>query len=142
MSEACWNIRKEKLLCHMLLDDGIAQRVVPGAAPAYWRAFIVQDRETGIISAKFRFRKPNGDRDWHEIIPALQNDQTVQRLRRSLEAVLRTGLLLVQGINPEHAIKSFYPPDDGGDPNRTIIWLEQQDLIEEKPLDGGGPGAA
>jgi hypothetical protein len=127
--QAGWESNKEKLLCFVLLNDAIAQRLVPGAAPAYWRAFIVQNRETGQILARMRFKQPDGSRNWTEIVPTIQNDQTLQDIRCKLEDVFRIATS-VFGIYPDNAIKCFYPPDDNGDPGKTLIWLEQRDLVE------------
>ena len=51
-----WDTHKEKLLCHMVLDDGFAKGLSPIAGSAFWRAFIVQDRKTGVISCKMRWK--------------------------------------------------------------------------------------
>jgi hypothetical protein len=125
-----WLIDKEKLLCFLLVDDQYAQTLSYTAGSAFFRAFIVQDRETGLIKAKFRFKYASGDRNWFQIEPKEQNKDTATRLRCSLEDVLREGAVHFGLTLPLDGVQCFYPPDDGGDPAKTVIWLEQQDLIE------------
>ncbi len=126
---ACWNADTEKLLCLMVLNDDIVQRMLlPGAPPAYWRAFIVQNRSSGLIYCKFRF-KQHDSRNWYQITPTIQNDQTVQELRRKMEATFRLAVDIAGG-DADKAIECFFPPDDNGDYGKTLIWLEMQDLIE------------
>jgi hypothetical protein len=113
----------------MVLDDGVVQDViVPGAKPAFWRAFIVQNRETGIVSCKYRFKQIDAT-NWYEITPKEQNANTVKVLREKVETVFRLASGAF-GADPNKAIQCFYPPDDGGDGAKTIIWLEMQDLAE------------
>jgi hypothetical protein len=127
-----WNSNEERLLCMMLLDDGIAPRLSVRAGPAFWRCFIVQNRKTGIIYAKYRFRYKDPEEDrWYHIVPATQDANTLQGTREKIEATYRLAVSIA-GEAPENAIQCFYPPDDGGDHMKTIIWLEQQDLIEIK----------
>ena len=118
----------------MLLDDSFAQKLSVKAAPAFWRAFIVQNRKTGIISAKMRWNYIGKGRSWIEVEPSSQGnpEQMLEHLRCSLEDIIKTALIVfgVDQHDAENAIHCFYPPDDGGDPAKTIIWLEQHDLIE------------
>jgi hypothetical protein len=138
MPEPYWNSNKEKLLCFMLLDDSVVQDIiVPGAKPAYWRAFIVQNRETGIISCKYRFKQQDST-NWYQIIPAEQNVNTAQDLREKMETVFRLACC-VFGAYPDKVIQCFFPPDDGGDGAKTIIWLEMQDLVELTKVEGLAP---
>src|SRR6266849_3830927 len=137
-----WNMNEEKLLCHMLLDDGFAKEVSPIAGSAFWRAFIVQNRKAGVISCKMRwkyFRNGKDERSWVLLEPSIQGDpeELVEHLRCGIEDVL-TMSLRAFGVDEERiqsAVHCFYPPDDGGDPAKTIIWLEQQDLIEIRPAE-------
>lgn len=131
-----WLTDEEKLLCHMVLDDSLGPRVSAIAEGAFFRAFIVQNRKTGEITAKMRwsYKEPIG-KSWVEIKPTDQTDppkMAVERLRCGIENVLKIALTAF-GVGPkkvENAIHSFYPPDDGGDPQKTILWLEERDLIE------------
>lgn len=134
--EAGWNSNKERLLCMMVLDDDLAPALSPLAGPAFWRAFIVQNRKTGEVLVKFRFKYKNGERSWYAVTAKDKQNAEAEatRLRCGLEDVLRLALRAVPlDIDPErvdHAVQCFYPPDDEGDPGKTIIWLEQRDLIE------------
>ena len=130
-SEPYVNTAKEKLLCLMVLHDDIAQQMFPGVEPAFWRGFIVQNRETGKVFAKMRFKYPDHT-NWAEIVPKEQNDNPVKtmeylRARMVLTFTVVTGIL---GGDAAHAIQCFFPPDDGGDGCKTLIWLEMQDLVE------------
>lgn len=126
--EPSWIANKEKLLCLIVLDDGIVQKMMPGAPPAFCRAFIVQNRDTGLIYCKYRFKHADG-RNWYRIVPEEQNADTVEVLRRGFEITFKTATAMAGG-DYENAFQCFYPPDDKGDPGKTIIWLEQKDLIE------------
>jgi hypothetical protein len=129
-----WNTNQEKLLCFVLMDDGAAQRLNVNAGPAYWRAFIVQNRKTGKITAKFRYKYSNGTRNWYEITPKPEDqanpEALVARLVASFEDIYSIALSQF-GVNPADVMHAFYPPDDGGDAAKTIDWMKQQDLIEE-----------
>lgn len=129
-----WNTQKEKLLCLMVLDDEIAQKMMPGAASAFWRGFIVQDRQTGTIFAKFRFRYKDHS-NWAEIVPPVQDENTMKDLRFKLELTVRLASDIFSTANGvvidiDKVIVCFYPPDDGGDPVKTVAWLEMRDLIK------------
>ncbi len=50
----------------------------------------------------------------------------VEHLRCALEDVINMASSMY-GLSRK--VESFYPPDDGGDFGKTIIWLEQRDLI-------------
>lgn len=136
-----WNSNEEKLLCHMVLNDRYAKRVSPIAGKAFWRAFIVQNRATGQISAKMRWNYTTTGRSWIIITPGPEIKDPLLHLRRNLENVLCTALERIGHINPSEAAKAiecFYPPDDGGDGMKTIQWLIEQDLIEVKVMKPGG----
>jgi hypothetical protein len=130
---------KEKLLCFMLLDDGFAKQISVAADDAFWRGFIVQDRATGLVSMKFRFKYKNGNRNWYNVNPKHQHGQeTVELLRNSLEDVLCEALK-IHGLSSEqvrNAVQCFYPPDDGGDFMATATWLAERDLVEISVADG------
>ena len=135
-----WNSNEEKLLCHMVLDDSYASKVCPVASKAFWRAFIVQNRATGQISAKMRWNYTTKGRSWVVIKPGPETKVPLNHLRRNLENVICTALERIGHIDQSEAaqaIKSFYPPDDGGDGMKTIQWLIDQDLIEIAETPGG-----
>jgi hypothetical protein len=129
-----FDLNKEKLRCLMELDDALAMRLSPLAGPAYWRGFIVENRETHLVSAMFRFNYVDGKRNWFKIKPKTQANQeaAMLKMRCGMEAVIKTALSVfgVESAVIDDAIRCHYPPDDEGDPFKTIIWLEQQDLIE------------
>jgi len=129
-----FNLNQEKLLCLMVLDDALATRIDSTAGPAYWRAFILEDRETHQVYAQYRFKYEDGKRCWFELRPKNQSsvEAVTEYLRCAVEDVIRTGLEIfgVDTAEANEAIHCHYPPDDQGDPLKTIVWLEQQDLVE------------
>lgn len=140
---ACWDIDTEKLLCHMVLDDTFAPLVSSQAAPAFWRAFIVQNRTTGQIKAKIRWNYKVRGRSWTHMTPGPTIKDPMNHCRRALENVLCQAMerMGIDMATAAKAIESFYPPDDEGDPMKTIAWLQERDLVTEprfEPLDPQG----
>jgi hypothetical protein len=129
-----FDLSKEKLRCLIVLDDVVAGRLSCKAGPAYWRAFITEDRTTHRVHAEFRFKYDNGEKNWFRSQPKVQisPEATIEELRCGMEDIMKKGFKVfgIDAAAPENAIQCYYPPDDGGDPMKTIIWLEQQDLIE------------
>jgi hypothetical protein len=126
-----WNIDTEKLLCHMVLLDEYAKQLSDDAGEAFWRAFIVQNRETGEIIAKFRWNYKSRGRCWYQMKPGPDVKDQLQHLRRALENTTCEALehFGVDPVAAAQAIQSFYPPDDEGHGIRTVNWLLEQDLI-------------
>jgi hypothetical protein len=127
-----WNSPEEKLLSHIVLDDNIALRFSDRAGPAFFRGFIVQNRQTGQIQLNMRYRYVDR-RSWYQITSPLPNatvQDQVAELKAGIKFVLETAAEKM-GIKIDHDIVLYFdPPDDGGYPNRTIMWLEERDLIE------------
>lgn len=130
-----WNANEEKLLCLMVLNDDLADKLSCIAGPAFFRAFIVQNRKTGKIIAKMRWNYITKGKSWTYLEPKEQGqpEQLSEHLRCSIQDILTTAASVIGNLSQketEDAIHCFYPPDDGGDPGKVIIWLEQQDLVE------------
>lgn len=125
-----WNCADEKLLCHIVLNDRFAKDLSSRAGPAFFRGFIVQDRATGIVSMKFRFRYEDDDRQWYEVKPKEQGPGTMDELRTAMLQIMVEAAALMHKRLPAGSVEFFYPPDDGGQAERTIAWLKEQDLIE------------
>ena len=134
---------KEKLLCYMELNDHIAEKL--GLPPnAWWRGFVIEDRATGTVFARYRMKYDGGERHWYEIKSEdgkneASKEVTMKALVKGLEMcvgflVEKTGQLIGLNVDRQEAIRSWYPPDDNGDTNATIDWLIQQDLIEIKAV--------
>lgn len=131
------HIDKEKILCEVILDDNIGSLMHAHAGDTFWRAWVVQDRTTGDISAKFRFKFDDGKRDWWEIAlsPQHQTMSTAARvahLQEGLEKFIRSRVVKAHPQHleaPRDAVTTRYPPDDKGDPNATMRWLEAEDLV-------------
>ena len=128
---AGWVAPDEKLRCHMTLDDNLGQLLSPRAAPAYFRAFIVEDRETHRISMKFRYKYVNPDeRNWYRFETNKKGDEGVRYLVAGMRKVLLLATTMLSLKARPDQIEEFYPPDDNGDWGATIIWLEMHDLVE------------
>lgn len=129
-----FDLAKEKMRCLMVLDDVVAGRLSCKAGPAYWRAFITEDRTTHLVHAEFRFKYDDGERNWFRNQPKVQisPEAAIEKLRCEMEDIMKTSFEVfgIDAAATENAIQCYYPPDDGGDPMKTIIWLEQQDLVE------------
>jgi hypothetical protein len=129
--EPGWMTNVEKLRCLIVLDDGAAALLSPRAGVAYFRAFIVEDRVTGAVTLKFRYRyKDPDERSWSRVTMDKRGDGAIEFFRQAIEKVLREGARRIGLPLPKDAIQAFYPPDDGGDVTSTLIWLEMRDLIE------------
>ena len=134
----CWNANAEKLHCLIVLDDDIASKLSARPGPAFFRAFIVEDRATGQMRMKFRFQYINPDeRNWYLVTTKLRGVEAIEFFQQGIEVMQRTAALAMGHQLPKDAISSFYPPDDGGDATATIIWLEMNDLIEIREVKEG-----
>lgn len=134
---------KEKLLCMQTLDDDLAAELgLP--TNAFWRGFIVQDRESKRISGRYRFKYDQGEPHWYELKRSLDNPSfTVEELVKGVGmAVTVMAKIAAQAMNVDisdrEIFECHYPPDDNGDVNATLSWLLQQDLVEVTAI-GTGP---
>lgn len=137
---AGFDTRRHKLLCLIALDDDIASAFSSKAGTAFFRAFIVQERATGDVYMNQRFRYNDGD-SWCRIglSPERQKLSRAERvafLQEGIERVLQTGLgMLAEAPPPAGVVHSFFPPDPDGDPQNTLQWLIQQDLVEIQKIE-------
>lgn len=85
-----FDLNKQKMRCLLVLDDALAHHLSSTAGPAYWRGFVLEDRNTHEISALFRFCYEGGERSWFEIRPRGQKDAdaAVEELCRGLMGVI------------------------------------------------------
>lgn len=133
---------KEKLLCIMVLDDAIAKRLSVAAGEAFWRGFILEDRESHAVHALHRFSYEDGNKNWFELKPKTKS--SIEDMRIELETGMEYTLLRAMELlnvpieEVKNPIMRFYPPDDKGEPMRTILWLEEQDLITVNVVDKEG----
>ena len=145
-----FNLPKENLRCLVVLSDQIAEAISRNAGDAFWRGFIVEDRETGEIWAKSRFRYKTGDSWMHLHLTPEQRKRPVkeqiQYIASSFEKVMRGGLALMAGTAkglegalrddngvPKGLVTCFYPPTPE-DPQATLDWLLAQDLVEVRQI--------
>lgn len=134
-----WDTRKQKLRCFMTIDDRLGEHF-GHAGVAYWRAFILEDRATGEVFGLYRFKHKDGSRNWIRLTPHGQGQAAAETLRCGLEDVINTA---ASSVGLPYRAECFYPPDDEGDPQKTIDWLLKYDLIhqprlaDDEPADGG-----
>jgi len=132
-----WVMPDEKLLCLMALSDEIAAKVTNKAGEAFFRAFIVENRQTGIVKCKMRYRYADGD-TWYTL--QLKDEEQknsraekVTKIQEGIEGTIRKALTVFSGgiEPPKEVFGCFYPPDDGGDYEKTLSWLISMDLVGE-----------
>jgi hypothetical protein len=128
-SPAGWNANQEKLLALILVDDGRAKELSVLAGEAFFRAFIVEDRQSGRIRITFRFRYSDGHDSWFHVDPKEQNAATFRELREAITAVVMMATEQMGLSLSPLDVKCFQPPDDGGDWERTVQWLLENDLV-------------
>ncbi len=126
-----WNANTEKLLCLVVVSDARAQELSPLAGEAFFRAFIVEDRASGAVSMKFRFRYSNGEDAWFSVKPQPQQERLAayREFREGMAEIITTASEMIGVPLSPLDIKCFEPPDDEGDCFRTIQWLVDRDLI-------------
>lgn len=123
-----WKCNDEKLRMLIALTDRDVERLCNRAGQAFFRAFIVENRETGHLMARFRFRYTTGD-SWYDVEPKKQ-DGAIEFLRNALtDMILTTSAILVIPIK-ENDLHYYSPPDDQGNPDHTVAWLLEHDLVE------------
>lgn len=129
-------LNKEKLVALIIVDDEIGQMLSSKASETFVRAFIVEDRQTGEISARMRFRYDDHDA-WIGISPSAENQklsraELVSRFQEGIEMTFRGAMTAMSGgiVPPKKVIDCRYPPDDEGQPMRTVKWMQEQDLIK------------
>jgi hypothetical protein len=129
------NFNTQNLRCLIVLNDRLARVLSDKAGNAYFRAFVVEDRKTGEVFCKQRFRYVDSDA-WSQMRLGAGKEhftlgERVEYFANGVEKVLRTGLAMMAGGNeaPEEAVVRFYPPKPE-DHEATMDWLFAQDLIE------------
>lgn len=125
---------KQKLRCLMLVNDELGEKMYGSKmhGVAYWRAFIVEDRATGEMSAMYRFKHADGKSDWVEIKTDRKGNAGIEHLRTGLEETIN---LACEVVGLKFRAESFFPPDDEGDFKKVIEWLLKYDLIEQPRIE-------
>jgi hypothetical protein len=126
----------QKLHCLIVLNDELAPYLSNKAGDAFFRAFITEERATGDVMCKFRFRYKDGDQWYHH---TLQDRQQLLSLKEKVEylangiddKMLRVTLQVLSKSHmepPKDAVLRYYPPnpDDG---KETLDWLVAQNLL-------------
>lgn len=132
-----WNANEEKLLSLIAIDDSLALRLSPEASDAFFRAFVVEDRKTGKVECRYRMKYRNGQRNWYSF--KLKEDVPKDAAVDKFEEAIKKMMSIAAGVFdvPDTAVvKCFRPPDDAGDPDATLQWLVDRDLVEVKWAEG------
>ena len=131
---AGWDAAREKLRCMIVQDDSVAELLSDRVAPAFFRAFIVEDRATGAVEMKFRWHyKDPDEKSWGIVTTDKRGAEAVDYLQDGLTKTLTTTFSMITGLDAlKDAVHVFYPPDDGGNAGSTLIWLDMKDLVEIK----------
>lgn len=129
-----WIANEQKLICMIVLDDVVGQIMSRGTGgEAFFRAFVTEDRKTGAIEAKLRFRYKDRD-SWYSLNPKSDGKSRIELIagiQEGIESVIRKAVsMFSDNVEvPKDALHSYFPPDDEGDGFKTIRWLEEQDLV-------------
>jgi hypothetical protein len=130
-----FNMNTQKLHCLLVLQDSIAEALSVNAGNAFLRGFITEDRATGEVMAKYRFRYKDHDSWFHiRLEPEKQRlpvRERVEYLASGMETVFRMGVEMMAGGEPapKDIIVCCYPPEPD-DAEKTFDWLVAQDLVE------------
>jgi hypothetical protein len=131
-----WNMNTQKLHCMVVLSDVVGQKLSHKAGEAFFRAFVVEDRETGEVWCKQRFRYTHGD-SWFVMkagtdTKKLSRDEQVRYFANAVATTMRHGCSVMAGgaTVPEGVVECFYPPDPESSA-KTLEWLKAQDLLQE-----------
>jgi hypothetical protein len=125
---------KEKLLCLVVLDDAYVSALTNKKAEgkAFFRAFITENRSTGAVQMKMRFRYKDGDQ-WYKVAPRdgeRSRAVIVAELQEGMENVLREATLALWNVPlPKSAIETHWPPNEKDDGSDTLAWLLEKDLV-------------
>lgn len=129
-----FNMDTQKLHCLIVLNDQIAEVLSSNAGKAFWRAFITEDRESGEVTAKFRYRYKDSD-SWarllldpeKQLLPVAERvEYLAMHMKRLLQAAVE---IMVNSPAPEGVVAFFYPPEPD-DAQKTLEWLVAQGLVE------------
>lgn len=130
---AGFDLDREKMICFIVLNDDLAPKLSSLAAPAYFRAFILEDRKTHEIFAKMRFRYDTDEANWYVLHSRPEDDRetAITYLNSGIVGVSQLGMAIcgIDATETEDAIQCFYLPDDEGTPMKTVLWLAQHNLI-------------
>lgn len=123
-----------KLHVFMIVDDKLGEKIVGPGVDAYWRGFVIEDRKTGKVSAKYRFKYPDGHKSWDSFSCKDNIDKKAQiaKLTAGLEDVIN---IAARAFGLDFRVKSFFPPDDGGDCWKTVEWLQKTDFVTITKVD-------
>lgn len=120
-----FDLGKEKILCLIVVDDEVSKTMRGQFIPAYLRAFILQNRESGKIYATYRFKQADGSRKWVELY---EDGKTADGYREAIEAIFRF-TMKASGYEGDEPVSCFYPPENLS-PMESLKWMEKMDLIE------------
>jgi len=133
-----WRANEERLLCLIVLDDDVAKRLSATAGEAFYRGFIVQNRESGDIVLRQRFRYLSKD-SWEETsVPGAPQQKACEELKAMTASTMKGAAFMV-GVELQSDDMAFFePPDDNGDFMNTVNWLSERELIYATVIPTGG----
>jgi hypothetical protein len=130
------NLETQMLRCMIVMNDLIGAAMSKKAGRGFFRAFVVEDRNTGEILLNQRFRYRHKDSWWRvrlgEEQQYLSREEKVEHLAGGIERVMRAASAVMskgKTALPRDAIQRFYPPEPE-DAHKTLDWLIAQDLLE------------
>jgi hypothetical protein len=134
-----FNLNAQKLHCLIVLDDAVGRLLSERAGDAFFRAFVVENRDSGEMMLNFRFRYTDHDSWFRVALDAekqkLSVAERVEYLAAGIEHTILLGASVFTGgvAAPTEMVHRFCPPDpDNGE--ATLDWLIAQDLIEVKEI--------
>lgn len=133
----------EKLHVLIVTDDSESVVLLGAAVSAYFRAFIVQDRATGKVALKYRFKKLDGKRTWYVFVNEnpdveIAVNQFVDIVREMLVDGAKTFAIPMQ-------VEVYRVPEDireHADSRKVMEWLLEKDLVTIKLRNGQKPAQA
>jgi len=131
------NLNEEQLVALIVLNDARALRLSYKAGEAFFRGFIVRNRQSSVMEMRFRFRYQDGD-SWFEVRQreGQPRAEAIREFREGITHVL-LGAAAGLGVALEPSdVMFFEPPDDEGNWERTVQWLVEGDLVH--PRKSGG----
>jgi len=143
------DFRKDRLLAMLVVDDSLGAELYGEAARglAYLRGWILQNRATGEIWATWRFKRPDGQRNWYELHPKKGSieapEQLETRFRCGIEDVFN---LAARRLNVRAEQTWHYPPSREMTEREILDWLMAEGLMEvvgvEPEPEPEGPSSA
>jgi len=116
---------EESILAVIVIDDGISKELMGTFVGAYFRAFILKNRQSGEVYAKFRFKYPDNKRSWSILTP---KDQATAK-QKLIEGITTMLMKATRHMLNKDIDVVVYEPPNPDNTEETIRWLEEKDVI-------------